>query len=495
VDQMKNLVGGAWTDPGGATLESKDPYTGDVVGVAPVTDAAGVDAAVGAARAAFDRGDWRRRRGADRAQALLALADALEAREREAGELMAREMGKPVRVARGREVAGAIDRLRYFAGTARLLEGRVTGAAVPELWDLEVPEPVGVCALIIPWNDPIDLAVRKMAPALAVGCSVVLKPSELTPASTALLVELAHGTGLFPDGVLNLVHGPGDPTGEALVGHPDVDKISFTGSTETGRRIMEVAARRLAKVSLECGGKAPAVVFADADLDTCADALTYGAFMYAGQSCTACTRLIVEDAVHDELVERIAERSKRLPVGNPMDERNLVGPMVSEEQHQKTARYVRTGLEDGGRPVVGGGAAEAGLFFPPTVLVDVPIDSAVTQEEIFGPVLAAYRFTAAEEAVRLANGTPYGLGGAVWTRDIGRALDTARALDVADVWINTHYVRHAETSFGGRHLSGIGRELGMAGLEGYVAWKRVCIDTRTSFHLKDWFEQDQEFRS
>jgi acyl-CoA reductase-like NAD-dependent aldehyde dehydrogenase len=172
-----------------------------------------------------------------------------------------------------------------------------------------------------------------------------------------------------------------------------------------------------------------------------------------------------------------------------------VGPMVSEEQHQKTARYVRTGLEDGGRPVVGGGAAEAGLFFPPTVLVDVPIDSAVTREEIFGPVLAAYRFTAAEEAVRLANGTPYGLGGAVWTRDIGRALDTARALDVADVWINTHYVRHAETSFGGRHLSGIGRELGMAGLEEYVAWKRVCIDTRTSFHLKDWFEQDQEFRS
>jgi aldehyde dehydrogenase (NAD+) len=492
---MKNLVGGDWVDPGGDSFESRDPFSGDVVAVAPVTDVAGVDAAVGAARSSFDRGDWRRRRGADRARALLALADALEAREREAGELMAREMGKPVRVARGREVAGAIDRLRFFAGSARQLEGRITAAAVPELWDMEVPEPVGVCALIIPWNDPIDLAVRKMAAALAVGCSVVLKPSELTPASTALLVELAHGTGLFPDGVVNLVHGPGDPTGEALVAHPGVDKVSFTGSTETGRRIMEVASRRLAKVSLECGGKAPAIVFGDADLDTCADALTYGAFMYAGQSCTACTRLIVDTSVHDELVEKIAERSERLPVGNPMDESNLVGPMVSQRQKAKAARYLQEGIHDGGRVMVGGAPDSDDLFFPPTVLADVPAGSAVSREEIFGPVLATYRFSSPEEAIELANGTPFGLGGAVWTRDIGRALDTARALDVADVWVNTHYVRHAETSFGGRHLSGIGRELGVAGALEYVAWKRVCIDTRTSFHLKDWFDRGEEFRS
>lgn len=476
-------------------MESRNAYTGEVVATAPATDAAGVDAAVRAARAAFERGDWTRLRGAERAAALMALADALENREREAGELIAREMGKPVRVARGREIAGAIDRLRYFAGAARLLEGRVTAAAVPELWDLELPEPVGVCALIIPWNDPIDLAVRKMGAALAAGCSIVLKPSELTPASTALLVELVDDTGAFPPGVINLVHGAGETTGEALVGHPEVDKVSFTGSTETGRRIMEVAARRLAKVSLECGGKAPAIVFADAELETCADALTYGAFMYAGQSCTACTRLLVEDAVHDALVDGIVERSRRLPVGDPMDDAVFVGPMVSEEQRAKAERYIRLGLDDGGRAVTGVESSGRDRFLAPTVLVDLPSGSAVTREEIFGPVLAVQRFGSEEEAVALANATPYGLGGAVWSRDLGRALRTARALDVADVWVNTYYVRHAETSFGGRHLSGVGRELGMAGIGEYIAWKRVCIDTRSTFHLRDWFEGDGGFRS
>ncbi len=492
MNRLRNYVGGAWVDPGGETFESVNPSTGEPVAAAPVTDAVGIEAAVRAARTAFGNADWRNRRGADRAASLLALADALEAREEDVGGLIAREMGKPVRVARGREVAGAIDRLRYAAGAARVLEGRVTAAAAPVLWDMEIPEPVGVCALIVPWNDPVDLAVRKMGAALAVGCTVVVKPSEVTPASTAILFEIAHDTGAFPEGVLNLVHGPG-MTGEALVAHPAVDKISFTGSTATGARIMEVAARRLARVSLECGGKAPAIVFADADIDKCADAITYGAFMYAGQSCTACTRLIVEDAVHDELLDRIVDRSRSLPIGDPMDPLVLVGPMASRKQYDKAAGFIRMGLADGARAAIGGEPAGGDLFIQPTVLVDVPASSDVTREEIFGPVLAVQRFKQEGEALAFANDTPYGLGGSVWSQDVSRALRVARGLDVADVWVNTYYVRHAETSFGGRHRSGLGRELGMAGLEEYVAWKRVCIDTRDSFHLKSWFEGDEGF--
>lgn len=493
--RLRNYVGGRWVDAGGDAMTSRNPFDGTDVAEGRATDGPGVDAAVAAARQAFAIGSWSGLRGAERAAALLALADALQAREADVGTLIAREMGKPVRIARGREVAGAVDRLRFAAGAARLLEGRVTAATIPDLWDLEVPEPVGVCALIVPWNDPVDLAIRKAAAALAVGCTVVVKPSEITPASTAVLFEIADELGAFPPGVLNLVHGPGQPTGEALVSHPDVDKISFTGSTDTGIRIMRRAADRLARVSLECGGKAPAIVFDDADLDRCADALTYGAFMYAGQSCTACTRLIAHVSVHDALVDAIVERSTSLPAGDPMDPSVFVGPMASREQFDRSAAYVRVGLDDGAKAVIGGDPGERDdLFLPATVLTGVPSESPVTREEVFGPVLSVHRFEDDDEALALANATRYGLGGSVWTRDAGRALRTARRLDVSDVWVNTYYVRNAETSFGGRHLSGLGRELGMAGLEEYVSWKRVCIDTRSSFHLKEWFERDEEFR-
>ncbi len=490
--RLRHYIGGRWVDAKADVITSRSPSTGETVAEVPIAGAEEVDVAVTAARDAL--GDWADRRAADRAAALLSLADAVEAREAEVGRLIALEMGKPIRVARGREVAGAVDRLRYFAGAARTLTGRFTAAAAPELWDVEVPEPVGVCGLIVPWNDPVDLAVRKLGAALAVGCTAVVKPSTLAPASTAALFEIAHDTGALPAGVLNLVHGGAEPTGEALVSHPDLAKISFTGSTETGMRIMGLAARRLAKVSLECGGKAPAVVFPDADLERCADALSYGAFMYAGQSCTACTRLIVHDEVHDALVEAIVERSRRLPIGDPLDEDMLVGPMVSAEQRHRAVRYIEAGLADGARPALGGMPEDEGPYLRPTVLVDVPLGSTVATEEIFGPVLAVHRFKEEAEALAAAHGTPYGLGGSVWSRDLSRALRVARRLDVADVWVNTYYVRHAETSFGGRHLSGIGRELGIAGLEEYVAWKRICIDTRDRFHLKDWFEQGQGFR-
>lgn len=487
---VRNYIDGTWVEGTGPRFESVNPATGETLATAPLSGPAEVASAVAAARRTFDAGGWRWRKGSDRAHALLALADLLERRADAVSELIAREMGKPVRVNRAREVEGAVDKLRYYAGAARMLEGRVTGATVPEIWDMELPEPVGVAALIIPWNDPVDLAVRKLGAALAAGCTTVVKSSEVTPASTAALIEAVHDCGAFPAGVVNLLHGPGEPTGAALVGSAGVDKISFTGSTATGITIMRRAAERLAKVSLECGGKLPAIIFPDADLDRCLDAVTFGAFMYAGQSCTACTRLIVHHSIHDRVVEGVVARSKRLTIGDPLDPSVLVGPMASRRQYDKAVSYIRLGLEEGGGAAVGGLPREGGrgLYLEPTVLVELPPDGRVAREEVFGPVLAVHRFDDELDALAIANNTPYGLGGSIWTQDISRALRLARRLDVADIWINTHYIRNVETSFGGRHLSGIGRELGMAGVEEYLSWKRVCIDTRSSFHLKDWFD-------
>ena len=486
---VSNYVDGRWVDPRVEHFHSINPATGEALASAPASDAAAVAAAVAAARRAFDKGDWRWRKGSERARALLAFADALAARAQDISELIAREMGKPVRVNLAREVEGAVDKLRYFAGAARFLEGQVTGGTAPEIWDMVLPEPAGVAALIIPWNDPVDLAVRKLGAALAAGCTTVVKSSEVTPASTAALIEAADANRAFPAGVINLVHGPGEPTGEALVDHPGVDKISFTGSTATGIRIMERAAKRLAKVSLECGGKFPALIMPDADLERCLDAVTYGAFMYAGQSCTACTRLIVHESLHDRVVAGVVARTKALKIGDPLDPAVLVGPMASRKQYDKAAGYIRLGLSEGGRAVTGGDPGERrDLFLPPTVLVDLPATARIAREEVFGPVLVVHRCRDEDAALAIANDTPYGLGGSIWSQDISRALRLARRLDVADVWINTHYIRHVETSFGGRHLSGLGRELGMAGVEEYLSWKRLCIDTRSSFHLKDWFE-------
>jgi acyl-CoA reductase-like NAD-dependent aldehyde dehydrogenase len=489
VIEVKNYIGGRWVDPGGARFESVNPATQRPLASAPLSDAKAVDAAVGAARRSFDKGDWRWRKGSQRAAALLKLADELERRSRPISELIAMEMGKPVRVNMAREVEGAVDKLRFYAGAARMLEGRVTGSTAPELWDMVLPEPVGVAALIIPWNDPVDLAVRKLGAALAAGCATVIKSSEITPASTAALIEAAHDCGAFPEGVINLISGPGQPTGDALVDHGGVDKISFTGSTATGMRIMERAAKRLAKVSLECGGKFPAIISADANLEQCLDAVSYGAFMYGGQSCTACTRLIVDRRIMDRVVEGLIERSKKLPMGDPLDPKMLIGPMASRKQYDKAVEYIRLGLAEGGTAVVGGVPTDAtSLYLKPTILTGLPNGGRVAREEVFGPVLAVHGFDDEKEALVIANNTPYGLGGSIWSQDISRALRLARRLDVADIWINTHYIRHVETSFGGRHHSGIGRELGMAGVEEYLSWKRLCIDTRDGFHLKNWFE-------
>ena len=484
--EARHLIAGEWLAEG-EIFESTASASGEVVCRAPAADDATVDAAVSAARRAFDESGWKERRAAERASVLLELADRLAAESGPIGELVSREMGKPIRLSLDREIAGAVDKLRYFAGATRSLEGSVTGASPAHLLDLTVAEPIGVCGLIIPWNDPVDLAVRKLGAALSVGCTVVVKSSEETPASTEALLRLCDDLPGLPDGVVNLVHGPGRPTGEALVAHPSVDKISFTGSTTTGRRIMEIAARSLKRISLECGGKAPAIVFADADREKALDALSYGAFLYTGQSCTAATRILVEQPIYDEFVEALAARAEELPVGDPLDPRSLIGPLVSQRQLARVQPFLESVESEGGRFVTGG--TVDGLFVAPTIVADVSADSTIMRDEIFGPVVAVFPFGSEDEAVAVANGVRYGLGASVWTSRIDRALRIVRRLEAGDIWVNTHYVRQAETPFGGWKESGIGRELGLAGMREYLAWKRVAIDTAPDFHLKTWFER------
>jgi acyl-CoA reductase-like NAD-dependent aldehyde dehydrogenase len=485
VYEARHLIGGAWSDEGEA-FESHATTGGGVVCRAPVADTDTVNGAVTAARHAFDESDWKDRRAADRASVLLELGARLDAQAEEIAQLVAREMGKPIRLALDREVRGAADKLRYFAGAARAIEGQVTGASPATVLDITIPQPVGVCALIVPWNDPVDLAVRKLGAALAAGCTAVVKPSEETPASTEALLRLFEDVPGLPPGVVNMVHGPGVPTGEALVSHPHVDKVSFTGSTATGRRIMQLAAGTLKRLSLECGGKAPCLVFEDCYLEKCLDALSYGAFLYGGQSCTAATRIIVQRPLYERFVAELSARAERLPVGDPLDPETLIGPLVSERQVERVRSFLESVRADGGT-IVTGGEIE-GLHVQPTVVTDVRPDSRIAAEEVFGPVVCVFAADGEDEAVEVANRVRYGLGASVWTADVSRAMRVVRRLEAGDVWVNTHYIRQSETPFGGWKESGLGRELGMAGLQEYLAFKRVAFDTAPAFHLKRWFE-------
>jgi acyl-CoA reductase-like NAD-dependent aldehyde dehydrogenase len=486
VYEARHLIDGAWSDEGDA-FESLSTIDGGVLCRAPAADVATVDRAASAARRAFDESDWKDRRAADRAAVLLELGARLDAQAEELAQLVAREMGKPIRLALDREVRGAADKLRFFAGAARAIEGQVTGASPAHVLDLTIPQPVGVCALIIPWNDPVDLAVRKLGAALAAGCTAVVKPSEETPASTEALMRLFDDLPGLPPGVVNMVHGPGSPTGEALVSHPGVDKVSFTGSTGTGRRIMELAAGRLKRLSLECGGKAPCLVFEDAYLEKCLDALSYGAFLYGGQSCTAATRIIVQRPLYDRFVAELVRRAERLPVGDPLDTETLIGPLVSERQVERVRSFLE-GVESDGGTILTGGEIE-GLYVQPTVVANVRPDARVAAEEVFGPVVCVFSADGEDEAIEIANGVRYGLGASVWTADVSCALRVVRRLEAGDVWVNTHYIRQSETPFGGWKESGLGRELGMAGMQEYLAYKRVAVDTAPDFHLKTWFER------
>ncbi|MCK9908502.1 aldehyde dehydrogenase family protein [Microbacteriaceae bacterium K1510] len=470
------LIDGAWrAAKSGKTFATLNPATEATIADVAQADAADIDDAVAAARRALESGPWATMLGIERARILNRLADVLRANFEEVVWLESLDGGKPIAATRRMDLPAAIDCLEYYAGWADKIAGEVVPTRRDALTYIE-RVPVGVVAAIVPWNFPLMNAVWKIAPALACGCTIVLKPAELTPLTALWLGQAALDAGL-PPGVLNIVPGFGAEAGAALVSHPDVDKISFTGSPATGRFIMKAAAENITRVTLELGGKSPLVVFEDADLEQVVRATTSGAFFNAGQVCSAATRVIVQDSVHDAFVARLADRVEKLRSGDTLAADTALGPVISEKQMERILQYIEAGRTEGARTVTGGGrAANRGYYVDPTVFVDVLPDMRIWQEEIFGPVLVVSRFTDEQDAVKLANSTDYSLAAAVWTRDIERANRMTHALHAGTVWVNTYGPTDTRLPWGGMGgQSGIGRDLGRNAIENYTEQKTVWI--------------------
>lgn len=470
------LIGGEWGEAARrkrfATL---NPATEEIISEVSEATASDIDAAVAAARRALKHGPWPAMSGAERGRILRKLAAIMQDRADELVHIESLDGGKPLAATRRMDLPAAIDCLEYYAGWADKITGDVVPVRRNALTYVQ-RIPVGVVAVIVPWNFALMNAVWKIAPALASGCTVVLKPAELTPLSALWLGAAALEAGL-PPGVLNVVPGYGAEAGTALVSHPGIDKISFTGSPQTGRFIMKAAAENITKIGLELGGKSPSVIFKDADLDLAARQTASGAFFNAGQVCSAATRVIVDRAVHDELVERLSARARSLRVGNPLDPGVTLGPVISEKQMQRVLDYIALGKQEGAQTVAGGERlGRRGYFIQPTILSGVTDAMRVAQEEIFGPVVSVLSFTDEEEAISLANGTDYSLAGAIWTRDIDRAHRVSDRLDAGTVWINTYGPTDARLPWGGMGgQSGIGRDLGRAALDNYTELKTIWL--------------------
>jgi phenylacetaldehyde dehydrogenase len=477
---LRLLINGQWVLPGNENrLDVVNPSNGQVLTQEPLADARDVDLAVRAARQAFDTGPWARMRPAERTRLLLKLADLLEQHGDELALLETLNTGKPLKIARAFDVGHSAECLRYNAGWATKLNGETRNVSLPGDWHAyTLREPVGVVGLIVPWNVPLALAVSKIAPALAAGCTVVLKPAELTPLTALRLGELIVEAG-FPAGVVNIVTGLGQVAGQAIVDHPGVDKISFTGSTVVGKALLSSAAANLKRVALELGGKSPVFIFPDADLDRAIDAAARGIFGNTGQVCAAGSRLFVHRAVADQVVAGIARRAQELRVGAGLDPDTEIGPVISLKQQQRVMGYIASGRAEGAEVVAGGQALPGpGFFVRPTVLLNTRPDMQVVREEIFGPVLSTQVFEddSLEQLAARGNDTVYGLSSSIWTRDLRTAHQLAKRLRAGNVRVNAAAALDFAMPFGGYKQSGWGRENGREGVEAYTELKSVAID-------------------